>query len=112
LGGYEATKKLLQIFPRLDGVFCLNDPVAMGAMRAILEAGLRIPKDIAVVGCGNVHYSGFLRVPLTTVDQDSTAIGKYSAELCLSLIDAKRTPPAKELLITPKLIVRESSVRR
>lgn len=111
-GGYEATKKLLQTSPRPDGIFCFNDPVAMGAMRAILDAGLLIPRDIAVVGCGNVNYSGFLRVPLTSIDQDSAAIGKYSAELCFSLISADGTQPAKEHLITPRLIVRDSSLRR
>src|SRR5450432_2960808 len=52
--GYGAMKQLLQLTPRPDGVFCCNDPLAMGAMRAILEAGLDIPKDIAVVGCGNI----------------------------------------------------------
>lgn len=84
----------------------------MGAMRAILDAGLRIPEDIAVVGCGYVKYSGFLLAPLTTVDQDSAAIGKYSAELSLSLVGAETTSPPKYLLIAPKLVVRVSSMRK
>src|SRR5215472_3800316 len=50
--GYEAMKHLLQTDPAPDGIFCYNDPVAIGAMRAITEAGLRIPQDIAVVGAG------------------------------------------------------------
>src|SRR5215471_3217197 len=62
--GYSAMRKLLQQPPIPDGVFCYNDPVAIGAMRAIAEAGLRIPQDIAVVGAGNVHYSDVLAVPL------------------------------------------------
>jgi LacI family transcriptional regulator len=109
--GYEAAKDLLRTEPRPDGIFCFNDPVAMGAMRAILEAKLRIPKDIALVGCGNVQYAGLLRVPLTSIDQDSTAIGKHAAECALSLIGAKRTPPPRDHLITPRLVVRASSMR-
>jgi len=56
--GYEGMKGLLQLNPRPDGVSCCNDAIAIWAMRAIFEAGLRIPGDIAVVGCGNAHYEG------------------------------------------------------
>jgi LacI family transcriptional regulator len=108
-GGYEAAKKLLALNPRPDGIFCFNDPIALGAMRAILDAGLRIPEDVAVVGCGNVLYSDFLRVPLTSVDQDSSAIGTQAAELALSLVSAKTALRPKTKLITPRLVVRASS---
>lgn len=66
--GHDAMGTLLSLDPRPDGVFCCNDYIAIGAMRSILEAGLRIPQDIAVVGCGNVHYADCLRVPLTSID--------------------------------------------
>jgi LacI family transcriptional regulator len=111
-GGYEATKKLLNMKPRPDGIFCFNDPIALGAMRAILDAGLRIPEDIAVVGCGNVLYSDFLRVSLTSVDQDSSAIGKHAAELALSLVSAKGAVRPKTKLVTPTLVVRASTQRK
>jgi LacI family transcriptional regulator len=82
--GYQAMRKLLRVRPMPDGVFCYNDPVAIGAMKAILEEGLRIPQDIAVVGAGNVHYSDVLAVPLSTVDQSTHEIGRRAAELLLS----------------------------
>ena len=110
-GGYQAAVKLLNSTPRPDGIFCFNDPIALGAMRAILDAGLRIPQDIAVVGCGNVLYSGFLRVPLTSVDQDSAAIGKRAAELALSLVGQKVPAPPKTELVGAHLVVRASTVR-
>ena len=109
--GYEAMKNLLALRPLPDGVFCYNDPTALGAMRAILEAGLLIPRDIAVVGCGNVRYSDFLRVPLTSVDQDSEAIGDRAANLALTLVEAKDTPRPKTVLLSPKLVPRQSSIR-
>jgi DNA-binding LacI/PurR family transcriptional regulator len=105
-GGYEATRKLLGLKRIPDGIFCFNDPIALGAMRAILDAGLRIPEDIAVVGCGNVLYSDFLRVPLSSIDQDSAAIGRHAAELALALVHAKSPVRRKTLLLTPTLVVR------
>ena len=81
-------------------------------MRAILHAGLRIPQDIAVVGCGNLLYADFLRVPLSSIDQNSQAIGDRSAALALALIEAKTPPRPESVLVTPKLIPRASSLRR
>jgi LacI family transcriptional regulator len=111
-GGYEAAKKLLGAEQRPDGIFCFNDPIALGAMRAILDAGLRIPEDIAVVGCGNLLYSDFLRVPLTSVDQDSAEIGRLAAELSLALVETKTPLRPKTKLIVPKLVVRASTLRK
>ena len=87
--GGAAMRQLMKLSPRPDGVFCYNDPAAMGAMNAILEAGLRIPGDIALIGCGNVHYDASLRVPLSSIDQQSASIGERAAKLALSLIEAK-----------------------
>jgi len=111
-GGYEAAKRLLTQNPIPDGIFCFNDPIALGAMRAILDAGLRIPEDIAVVGCGNVLYSDFLRVPLTSVDQDSSAIGSRAADLALSLVGAKKAIRPQTEFVIPKLVIRASSLRQ
>lgn len=110
-GGYEAAKKLLANKKRPDGIFCFNDPVALGAMRAILDAGLRIPEDIAVVGCGNLPYSDFLRVPLTSVDQGSDAIGKRAAALALHLAHEAEIDRPKSEVIRPHIVVRASTLR-
>lgn len=107
--GYEAMRRLLAVDPPPDGVFCWNDPVAAGAMKAALEAGLRIPQDVAVVGAGNVHYSGLFRVPLTTVDQNASLIGEKAAQLLLDLIESKESRNPQEILLAPKLVVRAST---
>jgi LacI family transcriptional regulator len=111
LVGYEGMKELLKLRPRPDGVFCCNDPIATGAMKAILEAGLRIPQDIAIVGCGNVHYDDLLRVPLTSIDQDSVGLGASCAKLALSLVKQKPGTAPKTVLLPAKLVVRASSQR-
>lgn len=110
-GGYEAARHLLASGKRPDGIFCFNDPVALGAMRAILDAGLRIPEEIAVVGCGNLSYSDFLRVPLTSVDQGSSKIGKATAGMALKLAQNRAPAQPKVQLIQPHIIVRASSLR-
>jgi LacI family transcriptional regulator len=110
-GGYEAARKLLATVPRPDGVFCFNDPSALGVMRAILDAGLRIPQDVAVVGCGNLSYSDFLRVPLSSIDQGSESIGKSAGDLALRFARKKGPLRPKTELITPHIVVRASSLR-
>ena len=84
--GCEAMQQLLKLRPPPDGVFCYNDPCAMGAMSAILDAGLRIPQDVAVVGCGDIHYSRFLQVPLTSVSQQSEMLGQKAGQIAISLV--------------------------
>jgi LacI family transcriptional regulator, galactose operon repressor len=111
-GGYDAARKLLAINPPPDGIFCFNDPVALGAMRAILDSGLRIPEDIAVVGCGNLSYSDFLRVPLTSVDQNSSEIGNLAAQLSLTLVASKSPLRPKTELTAPRLVARASTLRK
>ncbi len=109
--GYAAAVKLLALKPRPDGIFCFNDPVALGTMRAIFNTGLRVPEDIAVVGCGNLSYSDFLRVPLTSVDQNSKMIGKIAATQALKMAESKTPVPRKSALVAPQLVVRASSLR-
>ncbi len=110
--GTEAIRKLLAADAVPDAVFAYNDPMAIGAMRAILDAGLRIPEDIALVGCGNLHYDGLLRVPLTSIDQHSAAIGERTAQILLQLIESKTPPQPASVILSPSLIVRASSQRK
>jgi LacI family transcriptional regulator len=107
--GYEGMKKLLRLRPLPEGIFCYNDPVAIGAMKAISEAGLRIPHDIAVIGAGNVPYCDALAVPLSTVDQATCRIGVLAAEQLLTRMASKRPIPPKKILIPPRLVEREST---
>ena len=109
--GYDGMRKLLELNPLPDGIFCYNDPIAIGAMKATLEAGLRLPCDIAMVGAGNLHYNDALSVPLTSVDQGTCRIGKLAAELLLARIASKRPMRPKTILIPPRLVERESTRR-
>ena len=107
--GAEAMRQLLAQSPRPDAVFCYNDPMAIGAMHVILDAGLRIPEDIAIVGCGNLNYTEWLRVPLTSVDQRSHLIGQRAGEILLAMIDGRERPEPEKVVLAPELIVRAST---
>ncbi len=109
--GAEAMNKLLALKRRPDGVFCYNDPVAIGAIDAVLNAGLRVPDDVAVIGCGNLHYNAWLRVPLSSVDQRSLTIGERAAKLALSLIKSKNMNKSKRIMVDVKVVARASTQR-
>ena len=110
--GAEAMRALLHLQPRPDAVFCFNDPMAIGAMNAILDSGLRIPDDIALIGCGNLHYDDSLRVPLSSIDQRSRQIGQETARIALGIVTSKRPPAIESLVLKPELVVRASTKRK
>jgi LacI family transcriptional regulator len=107
--GWAAMTRLLSVNPRLDGVVCFNDAVAVGAIKAILEAGLEVPHDIEVVGAGNVHYSEILRVPLSTIDLGSARMGECAADLMLRRLKGDPAAAPERVLIPFELVARESS---
>jgi LacI family transcriptional regulator len=110
--GADAMRRLLSLDPRPDGVFCFNDPLAMGAMNFTLNQGLRIPEDIALIGCGNLHYDDSLRVPLSSIDQHSERIGQEAARVALAALGSKLRPKPETVVLQPDLIVRASTGRR
>jgi len=110
--GYEATKMLLQQSPQPDGIFCYNDAIAYGAIAAALDAGLRVPEDVAVIGCGNILYNKFLKIPLSSIDQQTMSIGQKAGKLALQLIDAGQPIAPQRILLPPKLVIRQSTQRK
>jgi LacI family transcriptional regulator len=110
--GADAMRQLLSLKPRPDGVFCFNDPLAMGAMNHALDQGLRIPEDIAIIGCGNLHYDDSLRVSLSSIDQHSRRIGEEAARITLAILNSKVSPRPEAVVLQPELIVRRSTQRR
>ncbi|MET4432902.1 LacI family transcriptional regulator [Mycolicibacterium sp. 624] len=87
-------------------IFCTNDHTAIGASRALVNAGLKIGRDTAVAGYNDLPQSAYLETPLTSVRTDITRMGHAAAEQLIELIE-KRT--ATSLIIKPKLIVRDST---
>jgi LacI family transcriptional regulator len=66
---------------------------------------------VAFIGSGNIQHADFLRVPLTTIDQNSISIGERAAKIALAMIESKTPITAKTVLLEPRLVVRQSSMR-
>jgi LacI family transcriptional regulator len=113
--GRKATEQLLKLKNRPDAIFASNDPAAMGAMQAIKESGLKIPKDVAVVGFSNWFFSAMLEPPLSSVDQPGFEMGQEAAKLLIRQIEKKNKdeldPVAETKILKTRLVVRESSIK-
>ena len=106
--GFQAMEELLRLEPRPDAVFCYNDLTAVGAIDATLQAGLRVPEDVAVIGCGNFRYADYLRVPLSSIDHGTAELGRIVGEFALDL-SARPEQEPRSVLVEPKLVVRAST---
>jgi LacI family transcriptional regulator len=109
--GFHAMQQLLKLRSKPDAVFCYNDLAAVGAIEAVLEAGLRVPEDVAIIGCGNFRYANYLRVPLSSIDQSTTELGRVAGEMALELSREPLSAPAS-VLLQPSLVVRASTQGR
>ncbi len=105
--GYVVAQEILNRCPDVTAFFAISDIMAIGAMRAIHEKGLRIPEDIAVVGFDGLDYAAFCHPTLTTVQQPVEEIGVKSAEILFALIDKKAEN--QHLILETELIVRNST---
>jgi LacI family transcriptional regulator len=107
--GFEAMKSLLQVTPRPTAVFIASDVVAIGAILAIKEAGLRIPRDMAVVGFDDIPLAEFYDPPLTTIHLPAFGLGWAGGERLIRIIQGEGLNDAS-LLLESKLITRQSSM--
>jgi DNA-binding LacI/PurR family transcriptional regulator len=104
--GYEAGRRLAAD-PSVTAVFCANDHMALGLLRALHEAGRGVPGDVSVVGFDDIPEAPFMIPPLTTVQQDFGEVGRRSMQLLVEIATGDR--PHGQILLTPSLQVREST---
>jgi LacI family transcriptional regulator len=108
--GERLATALLDTDDRVSGLFCANDRLALGAMRAARRAGRRIGADLGVVGYDDLPAVRFAEPPLTTIDQSTRLAGRRLAELLVARL-ADRTAPARMELWQPTLVLRQSHTR-
>jgi len=107
--GYKPMKALLEKTRDFTAIFCFNDISAIGAIRALKESGIGVPTDVSVVGFDDILSAAFYTPSLTTVRQPLTEMGKRGANVLLERIaDHEASFPA-EIVVTPELVVREST---
>ncbi len=106
---YQLVKNLLSDDPHLNALFVWDDRLTIGAMKAIVDAGKQIPKDVAVVGYDDLESSEFLNPPLTTVRHPSYEIGKTAVRVLIKKIESAHKPKVKKIVLKPKLIIRQTA---
>ncbi|MGB3461900.1 LacI family DNA-binding transcriptional regulator [Rhodanobacter lindaniclasticus] len=106
--GYEAMRRLIMREVGFDAVFAASDLIAIGAMRALSDHGLRVPQDVALAGFDDIATASFVNPPLTTVLQDT---GQAGAVLVDSLLGLIRGESVESEVLPVKLMVRKSSLR-
>jgi DNA-binding LacI/PurR family transcriptional regulator len=108
--GYLATQKLLACGDTFTALFAFNDVSAIGAIKALREAGLRVPQDVSVVGFDDVQSAAFQNPALTTVRQPLRTMGMLAAQTVLLQIGAATGGNhAQQIVVDPELVVREST---
>ncbi|MFC3741649.1 LacI family DNA-binding transcriptional regulator [Paractinoplanes deccanensis] len=107
--GYERGRQLAAD-PRVTAIFCANDRIALGVLRALHEAGRRVPEDVSIVGFDDMPDAGYFLPPLTTVRQDFGELGRRALALLLEHMagDSAAQPPHR-ILVMPHLVARASS---
>jgi LacI family transcriptional regulator, repressor for deo operon, udp, cdd, tsx, nupC, and nupG len=109
--GAESMARLLDLPDRPDAVFCYNDPLALGAMRTVLDRGLRVPEDVAIVGFDDSEDGRFTTPTLTTISQDKRQIARYAVDLLVSRLGGDTSPPVTRHADW-RLVTRESTLGR
>ena len=108
--GARAMTTLLSLPHRLDAVFCVNDLLALGAVRTLLQAGVRVPQDVAVIGFDDIEDGRFSTPSLSTVCPDKLAIAETALDLLEQRIRGGEAGPARDVVIGHSLQIRESTV--
>ncbi len=108
--GYLATKRLLERQAPFTALFAFNDISAIGAIRALREAGLGVPEDVSVVGFDDIPAAAYNYPALTTIKQPLRRMGRLAAEHLLKRVsNGAQTDFPKEVMVEPELIVRQST---
>lgn len=107
-GGYRAARELLRDWPHPTAIFAGSDTAAVGALSAIEEAGLIVPRNVSLVGYDNSNLAALARISLTSVAQPGQEMGQLAARLLLERIEEKRSEPAR-VVVSPVLVTRRSS---
>lgn len=105
-GGYEAMRRMLELDARPSACFVGSDPMAIGALRALREHGVKAPEEMAVVGFDDIEVSAYVYPPLTTVKAYPEEIGRAAAGLLADRFAGREA--SQQVVVGTKLIVRES----
>lgn len=109
--GISAVKELWEFEEKPDAIFSASDYAALGAIQELRKIGIKIPKEVCVVGFSNEPFTKYMELPITSVDQTPFEMGKIAAQVFLEQIESQILTAEKKVVLAPELYIRDSSNR-
>jgi LacI family transcriptional regulator len=106
--GYEGGKKFLEMGEPPTAIFATNDYMALGTYQAIVEEGVKIPEEIALIGFNDIEFTSMKGIELTTIGQKKYEMGALAVKTLVERIEGVKVEPPKEIILEPELIIRKT----
>ena len=106
--GYRGGKKFIKMAEPPTAVFAANDYMALGTYQAVMEEGLKVPEEIAIVGFNDIEFTSMKGIELTTIGQKKYEMGALSVENLVERIEGRKVHPPQEIILKPELIIRRT----
>lgn len=106
--GYHGGKKFLKMSEPPTGVFATNDYMALGTYQAIVEEGIKVPEEIALIGFNDIEFTSMKGIELTTIGQKKYEMGALAVKTLVERVEGGKTGPPKEIILEPELIIRKT----
>ncbi|MFF5107867.1 LacI family DNA-binding transcriptional regulator [Streptosporangium sp. NPDC000509] len=107
--GQQAAEKLISEGRLPDAVFCANDLLALGMLRGLLQAGVRVPQDVSLIGYDDIDFASASTVSLSSIRQPTHRLGRVATELLLDECDNPGSHAHQQIMFQPELVIREST---
>jgi LacI family transcriptional regulator len=108
-GGLAAADIFLAMNPRPTAIFCANDLLALGVMRKLIAAGVKIPGDVSIIGYDDIEFARTAAVPLSSIIQPAYQLGYTATQLLLSECEAIETHAHQDVRFQPEIVARAST---
>jgi LacI family transcriptional regulator len=106
--GYRGGMKFTKMADPPAAIFATNDYMALGAYQAVVEEGLKVPEEMAIVGFNDIEFTAIKGVELTTIGQKKYEMGTLSVETLVERIEGRKPGPSREIILKPELIIRKT----
>jgi len=106
--GYQGGKRFLEMERRPTAIFATNDYMALGAYQAIMEGGMKVPEEIALIGFNDIEFTSMKGIELTTIGQKKYEMGALAVKTLVDRIEGRKSGPPEEIILEPELIIRKT----
>jgi LacI family transcriptional regulator len=106
--GYQGGIRFLRMGQPPSAIFATNDYMALGVYQAVIEKGLKVPEDIAIIGFNDIEFTAMKGIELTTIGQKKYEMGTIAVKTLVERIEGKKSGPTEEIFLEPELVIRKT----